>query len=389
MRSLLMLALFTFACSSDDSTPASTAGGGGGVGGAADSGVGGSGAASGGSGGVSAAAGAGGASGAPGVPGVRFIGRVDQTEAGVTKFAWSGSGAAFRFEGTEASVTLDDSARFFTLLVDGTPSLLTTSKGKQTYTLATGLSAGTHEVRLYRRTEASFGTTAFYEVTLAGGTLLPPPPPPGRRIEVIGDSITCGYGNEGADENCNFSADTENHYLTYAAISAREVNADLTTVAWSGKGIVYNYGDDKTDPLPALYDRILPGSASSQWGFGWQPDVVLINLGTNDYSTDDDPSPSLFTAEYEKFLLHLRSKYPSASILALVPTLLGGNDLAQAKAAIESAVAARAAAGDSNVEAFALSFQQSGWGCDYHPSLATHASMAQALTAKLKSLKGW
>jgi lysophospholipase L1-like esterase len=320
---------------------------------------------------------------------VRFVGRMDQSETDVTKFAWSGSGVLFRFEGTDASVSLDDSAQFFTVVVDGTTSVLATTKGKQTYPLATGLPAGTHEVRLYRRTEASFGTTKFYGVDLGAGTLLPPPPAAPRRIEVIGDSITCGYGNEGANENCNFSADTENHYLTYAAITARDLNADLVTIAWSGKGIVYNYGDDKTDPLPALYDRVLPYDAGSQWGFSWQPDVVVINLGSNDFSTDGDPSQSLFGSEYEKFLSHLRDKYPSASIVALVPTLLGGNDLTQAKNAIETAVGARSSAGDSKVEAFSMSFQQSGWGCDYHPSLATHASMAQELTTKLKSLKGW
>jgi lysophospholipase L1-like esterase len=249
------------------------------------------------------------------------------------KLSWSGSAITFRFTGTEAAVRMDDAARFFTLLVDGVEQpRLETSPGEQSYALASGLADATHEVWLHRRTEASFGETRFLGVELGSGTLLAPPPAAARRIEVIGDSITCGYGNEGADQYCNFSADTENHWLTYGAIAARNLGAELVTVAWSGKGIVYNYGDDKNEPLPALYDRAIATQSTGSWDFSaWQPHAVVVNLGTNDYSTDGDPSAALFSSEYEAFLAHLRSKNPDAYILCLVPTLLGGTDLTDAE----------------------------------------------------------
>src|SRR5690606_5907364 len=129
---------------------------------------------------------------------------------------------------------------------------------------------GEHTVELYRQTEGSFGTTVVLGVDLAGGELLPPPPVP-RRIEVVGESLSCGFGNEGVAP-CPFSAETENHYLTYGAVAARSFGAELSTIAWSGKGVVYNYGDDKNNPLPAIYDRTLPTEASP-WSFAWQPDV--------------------------------------------------------------------------------------------------------------------
>jgi len=338
----------------------------------------------------SGGAAAGGGGGMPAAPGIRFIGRTDTSQPGVTRFAWSGSGVAFRFSGTEASLRMDDAGRFFTVLVDGVEQpALATQAGERSYPVASDLAPGDHEVFLYRRTEASFGNTTFTDVELGSGTLLPPPSAPSRRIEIIGDSITCGYGNLGADQFCNFSAATEDHYQTYGAIAARNVDAELTTVAWSGKGVIYNYGDDKNDPLPALYDRTLPSDPQLVWNFSWQPDTVVINLGTNDFSTDDDPSEPVFTAAYEAFLAQLRDKYPDAFILCLVPTLLSGNDLTTADAYIRTAVAARNTAGDANVEVHAMSFQQSGWGCDFHPSLATHASMGEALTQKLKSSLGW
>lgn len=396
----MMLGLSLMACgSSDDGGGGSGGAGGSGAtaGSGGSSGSSGSGGVAGGGGGAGSGGVAGGGSGgsagtggASGVPAVRFIGRTDASQAGQTRFAWSGSGVAFRFSGTDAAVEMDDPAHFFTLLVDGKlQPVLATASGKNKYTVAQGLPSGEHEVWLFRRTEASYGPTRFYGVDLGAGTLLAPPAAAARKIEIIGDSITCGYGNEGADQYCNFSADTENHYLTYGAIAARDLGADLVTVAWSGKGVIYNYGDDKTDPLPSLYDRAIPTDSASAWDFSWQPDVVVINLGTNDFSTGGDPTDAEFTGAYQAFLAHLRGKYAQARIVALIPTLLSGSDLTTAKSYIEKAVAARKAAGDAKVSALTLSFTQDGWGCDWHPSLKTHASMGAALSTELKALMGW
>jgi hypothetical protein len=175
---------------------AAGSGGSGGASGAAGSGGGG---ATGGPGGAAGSGGSGGAAGNPTDSGVRFVGRIDTRQAGSTRFAWSGSGILFRFNGTEASVRLNDNGgRFFTVLVDGQQKAnLETSSGARAYPVATGLAPGDHEVRLYRRTEASQGVTSFLGVELNGGTLLAPPPAPERRIELIGDSISCGYGNGG------------------------------------------------------------------------------------------------------------------------------------------------------------------------------------------------
>jgi lysophospholipase L1-like esterase len=287
---------------------------------------------------------------------------------------------------------MDDPAGFFTRLVDGKEvDELRTMPGERSYELASGLADGTHEIALYRRTEASFGVTRFLGVELGSdGELLPPPPAAERRLELIGDSITCGYGDEGSNESCPFEAATENHWLTYGAISARDLDAELVTLAWSGKGIIYNYGDDKNEPMPVLYPRALPQDGGSTWDFAqWQPDAVVINLGTNDFSTDGDPSQSEFSDAYRVFLEQLRAHYPDAWIICLQPTLLSGSDLDTASMYIDDVVSARNAAGDDHVVAHALQFTVDGLGCDYHPSLATHLSMATALTAELQRVLGW
>lgn len=396
-------------CSSSDGGGGSTTSGGSTSGGSTSGGTGGAsgghgGSTAGGSGGLAASGGdagfggsaSGGAAGtSPGgtggvqEPGLRFVGRHVIEDDMSVRFGWSGSGLVARFRGTAIRVTLDDPAHYYTVVVDGEvgPRLATTS-GAQQYTLAEGLVDAEHVVELYRRTEGSYGSTHFMGVEIDGELLAPPPV--SRRIEVLGDSITCGYGNEGPDQYCNFSADTENHYLTYEAIAARELGAELSTIAWSGKGVVYNYGTDTNQPLPEIHRRALPTQASSTWDFAsWQPDVVLINLGTNDFSTDGDPSESLFVGEYVKLLESLRGDYPDTLILCTVAPKLFGNDQVQAETYIASAVAQRNAAGDSRVKQVDISTDSTGFGCDWHPSLATHQAMSQRLVTLLKAELGW
>jgi lysophospholipase L1-like esterase len=325
-------------------------------------------------------------------PGVRFVGRVDTSDPAGARFAWSGSGIVARFSGTSLAVRLGGGQQY-SVLIDGVlqPKLVPTGASD---TLATELAAGEHEVEIYRRTEANQGESVFMGLELGSGQLLAPPPVAERRIEIIGDSISCGYGNEGPDMNCGFTPDTENHYLTYGALAARTLGAELTTVAWSGKGVVCNYGDDATscvDPLPTYYDRALP-NRPNQWDFSsWQPHAVVINLSTNDFSTAVDPAQADFETAYAALIERVRAAYPEAVILCTVGPMLSGADLSTARSYISNAVQARVAAGDSGVKTFELAPTDAanGYGCDWHPSLRTHEIMAEALTGVLRSELGW
>lgn len=321
----------------------------------------------------------------PGEPAVHWVGRYDTTNPDRVRMGWSASGLVVRFDGTGASVMLDDQAQFFTLYVDGAlqPNLVT-SPGEQTYVLASGLAPGEHVVELYRRTEGSFGASVFGDVQIDGELL--PPPPVERRIEIVGDSITCGYGNEG-EEPCGFSADTENAQLTYAGVAARTLGAELHVVAWSGKGVVHNYGDDMFEPLPQVYDRALATEGAS-WDFSWHPDVVVINLGTNDFSTDGDPSEDVFVSAYVDFMAHLRDVHPDAYILAISPSLFG-QEATMVDGYLQAIVDERVAAGDAAVGWANVNVEWIGSGCDGHPNVVTHQAMAERLVDELEARLGW
>jgi hypothetical protein len=49
------------------------------------------------------------------------------------------------------------------------------------------------------------------------------------------------------------------------------------------------------EPFPVDFPRTLANVATSSWDFEeWQPHAVLLNIGSNDYSTKPTPPPELF-----------------------------------------------------------------------------------------------
>ncbi|HET7544734.1 MAG TPA: SGNH/GDSL hydrolase family protein [Polyangiaceae bacterium] len=325
-----------------------------------------------------------------GAVGPRFIGRFDQSKPDAPVFAWPGTAIALRFTGTAIGVTLSDSgSNVFEVVLDGKHTVLALQSGTNKYELGSGLSAGPHELLLYRRTEASFNETTFNGFDLPSSAYLPLTLPT-RRLEVIGDSQSAGYGNEGTYP-CPFTPATENHYLTYGALAARAVNAELYTEAWSGIGVIRNYEGGTANVMPDRYPRALPDRATSTWDFSkFVPDAVLINLGTNDFATGDPGMP--FQDAYLKFVTELRGHYPAARFFLTLGSMMNGDKYTKAIAYLKAVIAARASAGDKNLTLLEFETQDpdaDGLGCDYHPSLKTHQKMADKLTAALKADLGW
>jgi lysophospholipase L1-like esterase len=321
---------------------------------------------------------------------IRFVGRVEAGPAGDARYAWSGAGFVARFVGTGVAVRMTDDTNRHQVVLDGRPlRTLAATRGVERYLVAEGLPPGEHRLEVYRRTEALFGVTRFLGIDVMDGRLLDAGDAPARRIEVVGDSISCGYGNEGGTSDCRFSAATENHYASYGALLARALGAELSTVAWSGRGVVRNYGGEPGDLMGQLYERTLPESPSNRWSQRESNDAVIVNLGTNDYSTEPDPDESQFVREYVALLELIRRNNPSAFILCTVGPMLGGGDLERAEAGIAAAVRHRRSAGDVRVTAHQMTTGNESPGCDWHPGIATHRRMAEELAVPLRAALGW
>jgi lysophospholipase L1-like esterase len=321
---------------------------------------------------------------------VHFIGRFDTSDPKGPRFAWPASEVLARFTGTAISVRLhDDGNNVFQVLLDGKPKgLVSTFRGRELYPIATDLSEGEHEVVLYKRTEARVGEVQFGGfVPAPEGRLVPVSLHHERKIELLGDSITAGYGDEGTSPTCSFRPSTENEYLTYGAITARNLGAEHMTLAWSGKTV---FG------MSELYERTLPARSDSPWDpHIWVPDVIVVNLGTNDFS-HGDPGAATFMHAYTKLLEKLRAIHPQALIVCALGPMLsdtypeGAGSLTHARQDIKQVVDTVRAHGDKRVVFLEFPTQDPATsGCDYHPNLTTHRQMADELTSVLKAQMGW
>jgi lysophospholipase L1-like esterase len=337
----------------------------------------------------------GGAETPAGTAAVQLAGRFDKYESTPAKFGWVGSAMIARFNGTGATIQLDGSDDRYQVVVDGTPSttiLKVTSSGK--FQVAKGLTAGTHDLVVWRRSESNWSTSSYLGIEIDGGQLLAPPARPERRIEIFGDSITAGYGLDGQGPSCSMSQDNSNHYLTYGALTARKLSAELHTVAWSGIGMYRNYGQTApaadTLNMPKVYARTMP-SVDGAWDFSqWKPHAVVINLGTNDASSNGDPGTPYRTA-YLDFVRGLRQKYPDTFFVLTIGPMLDGTALTAIRTHLQAVIQARASEGDTKMSylEFPTQTQADGYGCDWHPSPKTNSKMADLLVAELKKQLSW
>jgi len=368
---------------------------------------------SGGSGGDAPSGGAGGAqiggSGGGGeggaVPGgPRWLGRVDASDPDAVRFAWQGAGVIATVSGSEIAVTLRTEGTdtvFFQPVIDGvqTNRFEVRSGGDETVTLATALPAGDHVVELLRDTEGMYGVSTF--LGFASGTVVGAPAPSGRLVEVVGDSISAGYGNLGSEPHpgwvatpaCHWTAENSSYYLTYAAIAGRALDAEVSTIARSGWGICRDADGNPSGVLPAVYGNAVGTDDATPWGFEPEASAVVINLGTNDMA-QGDPGDAYGTALLA-FLEEVRSQYPGAWIVLAAGSMLGDAERGTILGYLESARDTRAAGGDERVSVLDLGAQDLGadgsvpTGCDWHPNVADHARMAALLEAELRDRLDW
>ena len=328
----------------------------------------------------------------PADPLIRYVGRFDDREVGVRRAAWSASTVAFTVSGGSVAVTLrDKGANLWQVVIDGQPAaVLTLEAGEKSYPVATALPAGSHLIELVKRTEAGIGTSDFIGLKIDDTAKLLPTPARTRRIEIIGDSISCGFGNEAASQNDKFTPGTENAWLAYGAVAARAVNADYMCIAWSGKKL----WPDNT--IVEFYDRVLPHSPGPLWDFTRQvPDVVVITLGTNDFGKVN-PDEAGWVAAYVGFIQRVRTHYPKAVVYCASSPMMGDfkserKPRTTIAGYLDKVVAQANAAGGPPVRLidFATQKMENGIGAAWHPSAKTHAIMGEQLAAALKKDLGW
>lgn len=260
-------------------------------------------------------------------------------------------------------------------------------------------------VELVKATEAHVGEVRIYGLQLYKPYVTPEFVMMEREnIQFIGNSITCGYGNMVSIETApagnpltGFHTQNENAYLSYAMQTARNLNAAPTLVSFSGKGMYRNFGGDTTETLPKLYDRIhLQRKNSALWDHTHHaPDIIVINLGTNDYFGESQNKPlndSVFVQTYIQFVTKLVKLYPNGKIICVGSPMLtdawpaGKMCWTRLNTSIQKVQEHFREKGHKQFYTFLFTPQSAPYGEDYHPSLATHIKMAGELTTFIQTV---
>ena len=339
---------------------------------------------------------------------IQYTGRISFTNPERPAFNFPGIQIRAAFEGTSLRMMAKPNSGYFMAQIDKAEPFKVAFRGERDslVTLATALADGVHTVKLMYAIEGYEFFPEFWGFVLdEGKKLVDAPALPSRKIEFIGNSITCGYGNEGLKKEEHFDYATENHYYSYASITARNLDAQHWVVARSGIGAYRNYNGPKTgnpeSNMLAQYEHIgyalkpeLRKEAtflSEKWDFNrYQPDVVCINLGTNDLSTSNY-DVKLLKQNYNKLLKTVRQHNPNAKIVFLTGTMLYNKEMELQRQILNEVAAEAKKAGDKEIYRFDMApISGDEWyGNDWHPNVYMDEKMAGELTAYLRSLMNW
>ncbi len=265
--------------------------------------------------------------------------------------------------------------------------------------------AGEHTVRVVKLSENMRGKAALLALETDGEIL--PCPPEGKKIsiEFIGDSITCGYGNEAPGRDSPFDTREENGWISFGAVCGRALDAEYSMISVSGIAAcaakypmfpgknmedIYEYTDFYID------ERF--GEAPEKWSFTDRPDWVVINLGTNDsarvWAAQDlaraDEEAAWFVERYETFLRRVRTLRPAAQIICTLGPLdyFLYDGIEKAVNRLRTDRSQGTAVWDGRIHAFKLrgvNLMTEGYGAVSHPSAKTHNRMGLELAERIRA----
>lgn len=342
---------------------------------------------------------------------VKLLGRT-LSENGLLWCAYSGSGAEFTVTGKSCEIVIqaDEVARR-TEDADGNyarigiylngerviDDLLTTPE--KIYTIFEGTEPREAVVSVVKLSETAMSCLAIREIR-TDGTIRPTPD---RKlfVEFVGDSITCGYGVDDEDPDHVFSTATEDVTKAYAYRTAKKLGVDYSMVSISGYGIISGYTGDGTkipaQTLPPYYDKLgfsyggfgEKKPQNCEWDFsGREPDVIVINLGTNDdsYCGDDPERQAEYRAGYVEFLKKVRKNNKNAKILCALG-IMGDRLFPSVETAVETY---KKETGDENLETLHLTPQrpEDGFTANWHPTSVTHEKASNQAAEKLREMLG-
>ncbi len=274
---------------------------------------------------------------------------------------------------------------FLTVIVDGVKSrveIATSSTNVAQYkqiTLATGLANGYHHIEVYKQTEASSAIMTVWGVTF-DGTPVVAPPDDKIVMEVVGDSISGGASNLATNSTPNASYPVyQDGTATYAYVAGEALGANVRVTQTSGYGCCGGWNADGTG---LNLQHMFPYTSywrdhtdAGLYDFNPPADIVVINLGTNDYSAAKYGKISLTNAQFKAGAINLmtmaRQKNPGAKIVWCTG-MMGITYQTELQAAVSEL-------GGAAGGYFFCILPEGTSGGEGHPTVAQHATAAATL----------
>jgi len=322
------------------------------------------------------------------------VGGKVRKEAMGYSYQWPGVYFEARFSGPFVNLLFDDEANNFNVMIDGELLMVVHKPGHRTITIqAPG--AGAHTVRLEKRSETQYATGHF--MGFLGQPATTPVAPLEHQIEFIGDSTTVGYGNTSPYTQCTVDEifETTDSQQGFGPVVARHFRADYQINAFSGLGMVRNY-DGHEHPkyhLPMLYPRAIFDDPAPAKQEGWHPQIIVVGIGGNDFSTAlhaDEPWKTReeliadYTKTYVAFIKRLRADNPDAHLVIASPA----PDRAEYTQAVKDVFNAVKALGETRIDLVTLPKTVSD-GCNGHPNTRDDANIAKMYIAFLEAHPGY
>ena len=233
---------------------------------------------------------------------------------------------------------------------------------------------------------------------------------PKLRLEFYGDSISSGEGTVGMRRDYDFCTTYISAYNSYPRMLSRSLFADIQVMSQCGWGVVSSWDNNPNCSVPAKFfevcsaiDKTAPngGAAYEPYDFAkFNPDAVIINLGTNDNTAFGQPAKTLsdgtsFKQDKQKpedlrrfidaakaFLKNIRAKRENAAIIWAFGIIRADFAADLIKQAVDEYVSE---SGDNNT--YYLPFTAMGendFGSRSHPGIPAHKRAADEITEFLK-----
>lgn len=306
---------------------------------------------------------------------------------------WPGSYFRAAFQGRDVYFRVGNAHEILHIRVDG-QKVATLVKPTPGVYEVDGLSDGRHTVGVYVATESQAAPNTFEGFAIPTGEKELHLRRQRRQMEFIGDSYTVGYGNLSPTRTCTVQqvwARTDDTQA-FGPLVAEHYHAAYQVNAISGRGVVRNYNGFKADTVPEAYPYVLFNKQQKYVNRGWRPQVIVVGLGTNDFTTKLHAGErwktraalhSDYEATYAKFLKMLRAGHVHALVIVWAADVANGEVAAEASKVVDR-LREQGYRKLVFLEIRGLQFH----ACDSHPTLEDDKTIAQKLVGVIDAHRG-